>query len=309
MLACLVIALLSLFFAPTNATAQKDSATVTVDVGRIIGRLNPLLFGQNILLANGMWNNKTKRIDAGAASLIEAISPTILRFPGGSVADIYAWEDGVGVKTAEPVEQFATGLTFEEAPNWLGVRKARFLDSSNSQYGDVFSFLQIQGNRMDGLYGLTGPRPAGAVVRPEPRVGQPDWLSNNYGILEHMLVARSLGAAVIITVNYGTGLDRSGSISPSASLSQKLKRAAAFVAFCNGNPSDERTLGRDEEGNDWKTVGYWARKRQKMGFTEPFAVALWEVGNETYYSNEVGYTNAKRYALRFHRVFQSDEIR
>ena len=138
------------------------------------------------------------------------------------------------------------------------------------------------------------------MVRPEARAGQPDYFSNNYGIMEHMKFVTSLGAQAIIVVNYNTGLDKEGHLSDQASLSQKVKRAAAWVAFMNGTPQNDQALGRDDEGNDWHTVGYWAQKRAAWGHPAPYGVKYWEVGNEMYdKNNEGGFTTAKAYAQDF----------
>ncbi len=281
------------------SASDKDSAIVEINANNIIGRSDPLLFGQNIITSNGLWNTGTGQIEPTALPLIQAVSPTILRFPGGSVSDIYAWEDGVGVRTAQPIEPTDDSITLDEAPAWQGSRQARFLAPGRGRHGDVFSFQKVEGNRLEGILLAAEQMPAGTMVRTEPRRGQPDWLTNTYGILEHMQVAKALGASVIITVNYGTGLDRSGGISASASLNQKIKRASAFVAFCNGAPTDTRTLGSDDEGHDWKTIGYWAQKRVSRGYPEPFGVKFWEVGNEVYDESEKGFTNVRKYAHDF----------
>lgn len=293
--------LLTCYGLPSQAAAarEKDSALITVDTGSTADSFSRLLLGQNILLSNGLWNTATDSIDHGALPLIQALSPGILRFPGGSVSDLYMWEDGLGVRTLSAAGKTDSAITLEEAPNWRGIRKARFLDSSGGPLGDPFLFLDLRNNRLEGVWGASVPHPAGTVVRPDSRQGQPDWMINNYGIVEHMKTARTLGSTVIITVNYGTGLDRTGAISTSASLNQRIKRATAFVAFCNGSASDNRPLGIDDEGNDWKTIGYWAQKRKSFGFPEPFRVLFWEVGNEVFDESEKGFTQAKKYARDF----------
>jgi alpha-N-arabinofuranosidase len=114
-----------------------------------------------------------------------------------------------------------------------------------------------------------------------------------------MKLAASLGAEVVITVNYGTGRDQTGAVSTSASLSQRVKRAAAWVAYLNGTPSDTRSLGVDDEGADWQTIGFWAQKRAQRGHPTPYGVRYWEIGNEVYGKWETGYTTVRRYAADF----------
>jgi hypothetical protein len=63
--------------------------------------------------------------------------------------------------------------------------------------------------------------------------------------------------------------------------------AAALVAFCNGSPDDQRVIGVDRLGTDWKTVGHWASIRahgdaRHPAHPAPYGVRWWEIGNELY---------------------------
>lgn len=72
-----------------------------------------------------------------------------------------------------------------------------------------------------------------------------------------------------------------------------IKRAQAWVAYCNGHPADTRTIGVDQAGVDWKTVGYWATLRGQSTYgnhPEPYAVKIWEVGNEAWGPDPYGST-------------------
>ena len=280
----------------SSALAAAESR-ITVDATVKPGQVNPLLFGQNLLFAgNGLWDPQRNDLDPEARSLLQALAPTIVRFPGGSTADLYLWEDGVGVRTSAPVPARATSIPLDGSPHWEMVTKGRFQDSQGDTSEDSFNFNRLEGNRIMGVIGLKAAHPAGATVRPGVRSGQPDWFSNLYGILEHMKLVRTLGAQSIITVNYGTGLDKLGRLSTSATVSQRARRAAALVAFVNGKPGDTRPLGADEEGNDWQTIGFWAEKRVRQGYPEPLGVRYWEVGNEVYDRHEKGFSTAQQYA-------------
>lgn len=64
-----------------------------------------------------------------------------------------------------------------------------------------------------------------------------------------------------------------------------VKRAQAWVAYCNGHPADTRSIGVDEAGVDWHTVGHWATRRGQSDYgdhPEPYGVKFWEVGNEAW---------------------------
>ena len=268
-----LILLISLIVASgTPACSQDEEARITVNAAVTVNPVNPLLFGQNLLFAgNSLWNSRLNDIDPAARPLIKPITPTIVRFPGGSASDLYLWEDGIGLKTTAPVTPNSSTLILEGIPDWQTVKAARLVDTHGGQFGDLFHFLRQDGNRLEGVFGIQGLHPAGASVRPEARMGQPEWFSNNYGTIEHLKLVQSLKAQPLFTVNYSTGLDKEGKLSTRVSLSQKIKRAAAWVALVNGRPDDPRPLGVDEEGHDWQTVGFWAQKRAGPGVSP----ALW----------------------------------
>jgi alpha-L-arabinofuranosidase len=296
-----LILLISLLMAGgTPACSQDEDAGITVNAAVTVNPVNRLLFGQNLLFAgNGLWNSRLNDIDPAARPLIKPITPTIVRFPGGSASDLYLWEDGYGLKTTAPVTPNSTSIILEDVPHWSTVKAARLVDTSGGQFGDLFHFLRQDGNRLEGVFGIQGFHPAGAWVRPEARPGQPEWFSNPYGTMEHLKLVQSLKAQPLFTVNYSTGLDREGQLSTRVSLGQKIKRAAAWVALVNGSPDDSRPLGVDQEGYDWQTVGFWAKKRLSLGYPWPFGVTYWEVGNEVYDKNEIGFTSARQYAQDF----------
>ncbi len=285
---------------PGQAAAQdagEKAAAIVVDAETPVAVLNPLLFGQNLLFAgNGLWNPKINDLDPAGVALVKNLAPPIIRFPGGSAADQYFWEDGLGYRTTAAVSSKSSSIPLDGSPSWDRVIKARILAAGSGSWGDPFTFLRIDGNRLLGVLDLKGFYPPGSLMRLERRIGQPDWFTNACGIFEYLRAVRSLGAQAMITINYGTGLEKGGRISPGASLSQRVKRAAALVAFVNGSPGDSRSLGVDEEGNDWRTVGHWAGQRAAMGHPEPFRVLYWEVGNEVYDKIEAGFTDAEKYA-------------
>jgi hypothetical protein len=108
------------------------------------------------------------------------------------------------------------------------------------------------------------------------------------------------GAGGMVTINYGS--------SHQATMGGQPKEAAAWVAYANGDaalygtPADI-TIGVDDAGNDWRTVGYWARLRGMtpaenpdnqydflaINHDAPINIQYWEIGNEIngngYYSD------------------------
>src|SRR5262245_57911442 len=108
------------------------------------------------------------------------------------------------------------------------------------------------------------------------------------------------GADGMVTVNYG--------YSHQANMGSQPQEAAAWVAYANGDASlygtpNDISIGVDAEGNDWRTVGYWARLRGMTAAENPdnqydflainrdapVGIKYWEIGNEIngngYYSD------------------------
>jgi alpha-L-arabinofuranosidase len=308
--------------------------TITVNADRTQGVINPLVFGQNVLFdCNTMWDHRTDTLRSdeddshvNVKSKIEDLAPTILRFPGGKGSDLHIWEDGLGIQTTSQLETYSQVIFLDESPqSWsIGTKGllidpapiAPFTENLMGQLGDRFDYTGVDaGNRkLTGITEISAAHSPGARVRPGGRPIYPDqneisennnW-TNTYGIIEHLQLANSLGAQALLTVNYGTGLDSAGSVSTIVSLNQRIMRAQALVAFCNGNTSDTRPLGIDGvnidgEGRNWGTVGYWAGKRvdAQGNPRPPFGVKYWEVGNELCFQSEHGYTTALDYAEKF----------
>lgn len=96
-----------------------------------------------------------------------------------------------------------------------------------------------------------------------------------------------VGAGAMITVNYGSNPQGTGPGVP--------QEAAAWVAYANGATTSTTSIGLDETGTDWKTVGYWASLRAaaklatddglnflRIGRAAPIGIKFWELGNELY---------------------------
>jgi alpha-L-arabinofuranosidase len=285
------------FCQPANPVVQ---AQILVQAGGPQQVINRKLLGQNVLFAgNGMWDVRINDLEPKAAQLITRLRPTVLRFPGGSISNLYIWEDGLGVRTVSPIIVSTKEIALETTPNWTGVTQVRFIDKGNGKYGDIATFAKQTGASLDDVKGFRHTHSSGTAVRPEKRPGQPDWHSNSYGIIEHLKVCETFGAEPLMTVNYGSGLDKNGMITSTASRSQRLRRAAAWVAYLNGNPADNRPMGVDEEGHDWRTIGFWAKKRASLGHPQPYGVKYWEIGNENYNRHEVGFVSAQHYGEDF----------
>ena len=119
--------------------------------------------------------------------------------------------------------------------------------------------------------------------------GQPSagYIARGSDFGSYYSLIEAFGGSVMVTVNYGTNLAGTGAGEP--------KEAAAWVAYANGDPEDERELGLDGAGNDWHSVGYWASLRAaaalatddgvnflRIGHPAPLGIKYWEIGNELF---------------------------
>jgi len=113
------------------------------------------------------------------------------------------------------------------------------------------------------------------------------YLAGNADLGHFLKLVDQIRGTAIITVNYGSNLAGTGGGEPT--------EAAAWVAYTNGSPTDQKVIGKDSTGYDWKTVGYWASLRAaqplesddgqnflRIGHPAPFHILYWEVGNELF---------------------------
>lgn len=143
------------------------------------------------------------------------------------------------------------------------------------------------------------------------QTAKPGYLAPNadFGHFVHQL--DRIGGTAVLTVNYGTNIDGNGPGEPA--------EAAAWVAYCNGQPNDVKVIGKDSTGRDWKTVGYWAAMRSsaplatddgynflRLNHPRPLDIKYWEIGNEVfgngYYSRDNG-----GYESDWHVAYKTDE--
>jgi len=125
------------------------------------------------------------------------------------------------------------------------------------------------GNFVSGYRWRDGVGPLGE----RPTTTNPAWggvESNLFGTDEFLAVCERIGAEPLICVNAGDGT---------------LEEAARWVEYCNGDP-EETEMGR---------------LRAEHGHPEPYGVELWEIGNETFGTWQVGWTTPEGNADRFRR--------
>ena len=117
--------------------------------------------------------------------------------------------------------------------------------------------------------------------------GSRGYLADRSDFGSYLEVVDRTGAALMITVNYGSNQAGDGPGEP--------QEAAAWVAYANGSPDDETSIGAGSSGEDWRTVGYWASLRAsdelatddglnflRVSRPEPIGIEYWEIGNEVF---------------------------
>lgn len=170
-----------------------------------------------------------------------------------------------------------------------GVNTLRY---SGGGYADIFHWsVNKYSPWQDGSYGYQGP-------------------NTDFGHFVGLL--DNAHAQAVITINFGSGqLWNAGHtqlIAPSTNA--EPPEAAAWVAYANGNAAlygtaHDIALGTDSQGNDWRTVGFWAKLRSStltayqtwatadgvydpnfsflaINHPVPVGIKYWEIGNETF---------------------------
>jgi hypothetical protein len=175
-------------------------------------------------------------------------------------------------------------------PELLGAAGVRMLRYPGGGYADNYHWSQHQMTAWaDGNAGYLGPR-------------------SDFG--SYVSAVEAIGAALMITVNYGSNLAGTGP--------GEAKEAAAWVAYANGAPGDATLIGVDGAGNDWRTVGFWAEMRAsaplgaandgydflRIAHPEPLAIEYWEIGNEVFGN---GFYEGRAFELDLHVPSDSTE--
>lgn len=200
--------------APAPSSARDAGALLSPEWGGADGPgIVASDFGHNTIWSRnglGLWDPDVVAPASAVLPLVEGLKAGALRFPGGTRAMRYHFEEAIG-----PLAQ-------------------------RQPQCDVFT-------------------------------GSTD--ATTYGLAEFLAVAAKVGAEVTLVSPWADG-------SP--------QRAAAMVAYANGDPASTTALGVDGDGKDWGTAGDWAKKRVADGHAAPWGVAMLEVGNEPYLDLAVG---------------------
>lgn len=108
----IVIVASLLFSGLSPVKAQTPQARIKIDVDRVIGEVDPLLFGNfaehlGRMIYGGVYEEGSSLSDKDGyrKDVLEAVKQldvSILRWPGGNFASGYNWKDGIGPKAERP---------------------------------------------------------------------------------------------------------------------------------------------------------------------------------------------------------------
>src|SRR5216684_3581446 len=110
------------------AFSQPPSARIKIDTDRVIGKVDPLVFGNfaehlGRCIYGGLYEEGSKLSDADGfrkdvMEAIKGLGVTMLRWPGGNFVSGYNWKDGIGPKQLRPVRPEGAWGSLE--PNTFG---------------------------------------------------------------------------------------------------------------------------------------------------------------------------------------------
>jgi alpha-N-arabinofuranosidase len=116
-----------LFVSPC-AFAEAPAARIKIDTDRVIGTVDPLVFGNfaehlGRCIYGGLYEEGSKLSDADGfrkdvMEAIKGLGVTMLRWPGGNFVSGYNWKDGIGPKNVRPVRPEGAWGSLE--PNTFG---------------------------------------------------------------------------------------------------------------------------------------------------------------------------------------------
>lgn len=131
------------FALPTYNDVAKPTATatslVTIDAGTIVTKVPPSVYGHN---ANSWMGDMVN--DPVLLNHLTNLKPNIIRFPGGSISDVYFWNALPGATPSDaPANLVDANGTASAANYWVGKNSANWTISLDKYY----SMLAQTGNQ------------------------------------------------------------------------------------------------------------------------------------------------------------------
>ncbi|RYE17039.1 MAG: alpha-L-arabinofuranosidase [Sphingobacteriales bacterium] len=110
--------------------AAASSSTVTVDLGKVISKVSPFMFGNNANPYMGQLVTEPVLMDH-----IKTLAPRIIRAPGGSLSDIYFFNLAEGQSPDDaPAKLMDYQGTVKDAGYWAGKNKGSWTCSIDNYY-------------------------------------------------------------------------------------------------------------------------------------------------------------------------------
>ncbi len=163
---------------------------------------------------------------------------------------------GIGMHTS-PYYNDMSNPGLPDRVNEAGVTTLRY---GGGGYADVVHW-SIMRNQWES--GITG----GGLSPAWGQAGNFGWVGSgsDFGSFVRLL-DQVQGGNAVVTVNYGSAMKLVNGQSAVPDFGGQPKEAAAWVAYANADPSifgtaNDIPIGVDQQGNDWKTAGYWAKLR------------------------------------------------
>lgn len=120
------------FTSPTDYTQstipEETNSTVTVDFANVITKIPTSIYGNNANLWSGKMITNTTLVND-----IKNLKPNIIRFPGGSISDIYFWNTA-SIPTTAPSKLIKADGTEESSGFWYGKNDADWTISLDNYY-------------------------------------------------------------------------------------------------------------------------------------------------------------------------------
>jgi alpha-L-arabinofuranosidase len=115
-------------------TISNQALKCTIDVNSNLGQINPHIFGTNLEWFNeaGGLASQNTQLKKTLVDLTKQQGVTVMRYPGGILADYYHWKDGIGELSNRPRRKHPTDSGSSE--NAFGSPEFfNFLKATNSQ--------------------------------------------------------------------------------------------------------------------------------------------------------------------------------
>src|SRR3954447_16806666 len=103
----------ALVLGAVTVPAQSEKARIKIDTDRVIGEVNPHLFGNfaehlGRCIYGGIYERGSPLADSDGfrkdvMKAVQEMNVTLMRWPGGNFVSGYNWKDGIGSRSGRPV--------------------------------------------------------------------------------------------------------------------------------------------------------------------------------------------------------------